>query len=176
MAIIKVPSPVQILFVDRLLKGDKGDPGTGGTGGESVEVHETLYEHGNLHAHSNKALLDSLSHTPDQGLMVNGVPNTVRAIYVNGVISSVALLTGDLSKVVTGLSSALTKPAIPPTAYPGSDWRLYIVVEGARLVGASADYVNGSSVSIDLIHGMKVFIKTYWEWYEASPPPDNSPG
>lgn len=61
MPIIKVPSPVQILFVDRLLKGDKGDPGTSGTGGESVEEHETLYDHGRLHEHSNKNVLDLLS-------------------------------------------------------------------------------------------------------------------
>lgn len=61
MAIIKVPSPVQILFVDRLLKGDKGDPGTSGAAGESVEEHENLYDHGRLHAHSNKGVLDALS-------------------------------------------------------------------------------------------------------------------
>lgn len=61
MPIIKVPSPVQILFVDRLLKGDKGDPGTSGAGGESVEEHENLYDHGKLHVHSNKSVLDLLS-------------------------------------------------------------------------------------------------------------------
>ena len=61
MPVIKVPSPVQILFVDRLLKGDKGDPGTSGAGGESVEEHETLYDHSKLHVHSNKGVLDLLS-------------------------------------------------------------------------------------------------------------------
>ena len=69
--ITKVPSPIQILFVDRLLRGKKGDAGI--TSGDStVTTHENMYDHGQLHAHDNKGLLDFLS-LESGNLAVNGI-------------------------------------------------------------------------------------------------------
>lgn len=69
--ITRVPSPIQILFVDRLLRGKKGDTGTAGDSG-TVATHESMFDHGDLHEHDNKGLLDFLS-LENGNLAVNGM-------------------------------------------------------------------------------------------------------
>jgi len=67
--VVQVSSPVQLLFVDRLLKGDTGAAGLAGS--TDLTEHLSTYNHGDIHTHTNKGVLDSLS-VVDTDLCVNG--------------------------------------------------------------------------------------------------------
>ena len=71
---IKHVNPVEIMFVDRMLRGEpgeKGDTGATGGGGEDVATHESMYDHGDLHKHSNKGSLDVITVSGNE-LFING--------------------------------------------------------------------------------------------------------
>lgn len=59
----------------RQLKGDKGDPGSDA----NVDEHLDMFDHGELHEHSNKGLLDLLS-LSGQDLAYNGMSIVGRVI------------------------------------------------------------------------------------------------
>lgn len=54
---IVVDQPATFIVNFPLVKGDKGDAGSDA----NVSTHEATYDHGDLHEHSNKGLLDRLS-------------------------------------------------------------------------------------------------------------------
>jgi len=78
--ILKIPSPVQILFLDRMLKGDRGIDGESSSSVD-LTAHLTTYNHGLIHTHGNSSVLNSLT-SVDGKLTVGGVS------IINQVINS----------------------------------------------------------------------------------------
>ena len=91
--ITRVPSPIQILFVDRLLRGKKGDTGPASSDG-TVATHESMFEHGQLHSHENKGLLDFLS-LENGNLAVDGM-TVVDAALADPAIQDLVNTTADI--------------------------------------------------------------------------------
>lgn len=91
--ITRVPSPIQILFVDRLLRGKKGDTGPASSDG-TVATHESMFDHGQLHSHENKGLLDFLS-LENGNLAVNGM-TVVDAALADPAIQDLVNTTADI--------------------------------------------------------------------------------
>lgn len=195
--VCQVPSPVQILFIDRLLKGDKGDPGSSGTGDAAVQEHEAMYDHGDLHEHNNFGLLQSFTYTNDSGLFVYGrSAYPAREVYLsyntyswilNGDAPATLVTTphevfldnitpGDKEYVVSVPEEALANPNTtkPPTGEGGFTWAGPIA-HGA--VSVVPDTVS-PFLFVAKIFGFNLYISTGWRWVAPPPPPDygGSPG
>lgn len=117
---IKHANPVEIMFVDRMLRGEpgeKGDTGATGGGGEDVATHESMYDHGDLHEHSNKGVLDQLSVISGH-LAYNG------ATWVDSVTQSQAFqdVEATVAQAVTDVASTAANHYLFTTDYSFVVW------------------------------------------------------
>jgi len=120
--IVNIPSNAQILFVDRMLKGDKGDDGDS-PAGESVQEHEAMYDHGDLHAHSNKNVLDLLT-VSGQDLAYNGVKIVDRVLQIVPSYAPVVTIAEDV--VLSGVALPATRVGTTPTITAGASGNVII--------------------------------------------------
>jgi hypothetical protein len=101
---VRIDEQASALVINyQVLKGDKGDAGTDA----NVGAHLQMFDHGDLHEHSNKGVLDYISYSAPQ-LLYNG-----QALLIQSYEDRLDLLESQVADLLSRVY-AIENPPPPP--------------------------------------------------------------
>jgi len=110
---VRIDEQASALVINyQVLKGDKGDDGTDA----DVEAHLQMFDHGELHEHSNKGVLDLISYSSPQ-LLYNGQALLIQS-YEDRLDSLDTLVSGLLEAVTSLIVRVYLLENPPPPDSP----------------------------------------------------------